>query len=540
MLQLKPKKLSDLAESLLWLEGKPFSLNEYPFYRTIYNGRYKSTLLMCGRQVGKSTSIANFIITESIAIPFFREYYISPSKEQTLMFSNTRLGKTLAYSPLIKKYWQSPEHADRVLHRSYTNGSENAFTYACDDADRARGYSADRCSFDEFQDMNYDAVVPVVTACMKNSKYRFELFAGTPKTMENAIQFVWERSTQSEWCMKCSGCGRWNFVQSEKSLGKHGPICLNPRCGKGLDPRVGQWVDMKKPEIDAKTGTLQQLTKGFHIPQPIMPENIALCFEGDSARQAIAQSRWDDILRDMSNYTASKFRNEVLGVSDAQGTRLISLEELKALCTGAELSRTPDYQKLEGITLTVAGVDWSGGGTTGVSRTVLWVWGYDRNHQKLRCLYYRIYPGNNPVDDVADIAQVCEAYGVSMVVGDAGEGALANATLRQRLGAHRCAMVQYGSQSKPMQWNGVDRYMADRTTLIDNFLMALKQQRAIYPPYLQAKAAIDDVLNVYEEVTHTGKKVWRHSPMLPDDALHAQLFGWIAWKLAIGDASFYQ
>src|SRR4051812_5140255 len=105
MLLNRPLRLSEVAERLLYLEGAPFSLRDYPMYTAIYDGRFRSTLLMCGRQVAKSTSLANFIIAESAAIPFFREYYVSPSKEQTLIFSNTRVGKTLSYSPLIKKYY---------------------------------------------------------------------------------------------------------------------------------------------------------------------------------------------------------------------------------------------------------------------------------------------------------------------------------------------------------------------------------------------------------------------------------------------------
>ena len=484
---------------------------------------------MCGRQVAKSTSLANFIIAESVSIPFFREYYVSPSKEQTLIFSNTRVGKTLSYSPLIKKHFQSPEHADRVLHRSYTNGSENAFTYACEDADRARGFSADRVSYDEFQDMLFDAVVPVINSCMKNSDYRFETYAGTPKSMESSIQFVWDKSSQSEWVMKCEGCGKYNFVVSEKSLGKHGPICL--KCGHILNPRTGQWIDMKK----AENGKAHSV-KGFHIPQPIMPMNIPACFT-DTERQENAQSRWDDILRDRDMYSGAKFRNEVLGVSDAIGRRLISLEELEALCEGPSISPFPSTN-LAGVSVTVAGVDWSGGGTSGVSRTVLWIWGFTPGDQKLRTLYYRVYPGNNAVTDVDDIARICQTYSVALVIGDAGEGALPNATLRDRLGAHRVTMVQYGAQAQPMKWN-IDRYLADRTTLIDNYLMFLKRKAAAFPPREEAREAIKDILNVYEEVTISGRKVWRHSPQLPDDCLHAQIFGWVAYKIVMQDLKFY-
>jgi hypothetical protein len=86
-------------------------------------------------------------------------------------------------------------------------------------------------AYDEFQDMLYDAVVPVMNACMKNSNFRFETYAGTPKTMEASIQYLWEKSTQSEWVMKCTGCSKYNIVDLGESLGRSGPICLH--CGKG-------------------------------------------------------------------------------------------------------------------------------------------------------------------------------------------------------------------------------------------------------------------------------------------------------------------
>jgi hypothetical protein len=527
-----PLLLSQVAERLLWLDGKKFSLNDYPQFRAIYNGQFRSTLLMCARQVSKSTSLANFMVAESVARPHFRSYYISPTKEQTLIFSNTRLGKVLSYSPLVKKHYQSPEHADRVLHRAYTNGSENAFTYACDDADRARGFSSDRCLYDEFQDMLYESVVPVVNECMANSDYRFETYAGTPKTMEASIQYLWDRSTQSEWVMKCGGCGKYNYVVSEKSLGKRGPICL--KCGHYLNPREGQWVDMKPPDSDPNVRQI----KGFHISRPIMPKDVPCACPSDAKSQDKAIERWNDVLNKLTFYSPAKFRNEVLGVSDAIGTRLISLEELEALCTGPAIKEAPT-PNAEGVTTHFAGVDWSGGGTTGISRTVLWIWGWRPNEQKLQTMFYKIFPGNNPVQDVDAIVHYCLAYNVAMVVGDAGEGALANATLREKLGMHRAVQVQYGSQAKPMQWNGVDRYMADRTTLIDNFIMIMKRQGVILPPKEQVRDPIKDILNEYEEVTTAGKKVWRHSPSLPDDSLHAMLFGWVAFKIIMGDLKFY-
>ncbi len=71
----------------------------------------------------------------------------------------------------------------------------------------------------------------------------------------------------------------------------------------------------------------------------------------------------------------------------------------------------------------------------------------------------------------------------------------------------------------------------------------LKNKAIIYPNARQMAVPIQDVLNEYEEMT-TGiggasRKVWQHSPTAPDDALHAQVFAWLAMKVIQGDLQMY-
>jgi hypothetical protein len=68
--------------------------------------------------------------------------------------------------------------------------------------------------------------------------------------------------------------------------------------------------------------------------------------------------------------------------------------------------------------------------------------------------------------------------------------------------------------------------------------MVLKRGGVIYPRITYMTEAIKDVLNLYEEVTMSGKKVWRHAPTLSDDAFHAQLFAWLAAKIVCMDLKF--
>jgi hypothetical protein len=274
----------------------------------------------------------------------------------------------------------------------------------------------------------------------------------------------------------------------------------------------------------------------------------------DLKNQELAQKRWGRILEKHEAYPPSKFKNEVMGVSDAVGTRLISKEELEGMCQPYDISDFPAsnllMQDLKGI---VAGVDWSGGGMANTtSRTVLWVWGITQGGQlhshRLKTLYYKVYPETNPISGgvIDHICEICDRYNVTLVFGDAGEGALANANLRERLGPHRAMQVQYrgsssgggGTNVRPFYWNKLDRFLADRTTMIDHYFMFLKRQGVIFPNIRQMQIPIKDLLNEYEEVTASGRKVWRHAPSQPDDCLHAQIFGWMAAKYMTMDPLF--
>lgn len=526
---------SEIAQALFHVEGKPFSLEHYPTYPAIYDGNYNRLLLKTARQVAKSTSIAAFMIAESISRSHFKSYYVSPTQEQTRKFSHTRVAKILAYSPELRRQFVGPESIDNVLLRMLRNGSEIAFTYASDDPDRARGYSADRVAFDECQEIQFDSVIPVIEECMANSNYAYSMYAGTPKTMENTMEFLWDLSTQTEWCIRCESCSKSTFIDGVKSITLKGPACLC--CGKLINPRLGRWVDMKP---NAKI-------KGFHISQPIMPENVPASWRTSDSFYQKSIERWERILYKRDTWGDVQFLNECIGVSTSTGARLLTREILEGLCDSDNvMTRLPAPAALNGITRVVAGVDWSGGGQEikgmeGLlkSRTVMHIWG-DLGDGRLKSLYYKIFPPGHMTGCIDEIVTLCNAWGVQLICGDSGEGALANALLRDKLGHHRVIQARYLALSKPIFWNQPTlTYHVDRTTMIDNYASFLIHGKAVFNHLPQMDPAIKDLLNVYEETTTQGRKVWRHSPVSPDDCLHAQLFAWLAWRVVSTDMSFY-
>lgn len=521
---LGPYTKSQVAQSLLWLDGRPYSLADYPFLPAIFDTGKREVLLKTSRQISKSTTCASEMITESAAHNHYRTLYVAPSKEQTSKFSNTRLSKIIHYSPLIRDHYVDASQPNNVLLQILRNGAEMALSYAWDDPDRVRGISADHEFVDEVQDILYEAVIPVIKECMSNSDFGLMTYAGTPKSMENTIEYLWQQSTRSEWIIQCESCGSWQFIETVKSIGKKGAVCL--KCDKYLNVRNGKWYDFA-PEAKIR---------GFHVSQPMLPRNNEI------------PSRWERILEKLETYSSTLFKNEVLGISDAIGTRFISEEELVAMCEDYYVDLPIPASVLRNVKLIVGGVDWAGNAEGYKSRTVAWVWGLMPDY-RLKTLYYKIFPEANAIETVNEVAEIFNKCNCRYVIGDAGEGAVANSDLRNKLGAHRVGQAQYGGGAgftRLIAWSKQGtRFLVNRTAAIDSYMLWLKKQGVIFPNVRQMATPIQDILNEYEETTKSGqggtsRKVWRHAPTAPDDCLHAQIFGWLALKVVQGDLEFYE
>lgn len=538
-----PIRGSNWVESHLTLDGKPFSLQHYPFYRDVYDQVHQVVLMKTARQVAKSTGISNWMVQDSCLRPFWRELFVAPTFEQTQRFSQSRYGRVLSLSPRLRGRWVAQDETSRVLYKAFKNGSETVLSYASDNPDRIRGVTADEIFYDEVQDIVYDEVIPVVAEVMSNSDYKFERFCGTPKTMENTIEKLWQWSTQTMWAIRCDACGKYSVLNTVKCLGRQGPICVP--CGAYVNVRNGVWIDTRTYE----PGYTGKRIKGYHISQFMLPRNVPASMPNDAKAQELAQRRWDAILAKYNTYPVSKFKNEVIGLSDSVGARLITKEELQTFCSDRPMLETPTGKRR--YDYIAAGVDWSGGGAEGNSRTALYIWGVnhgDGMHRlKLDTLYFKVFPENNPISGgiLEEIITKCVQFGVHLVIGDAGGGALANNHMSAALGVTRARQMQYRSMSgqsagkPPFYWNKLDRYMAEKTTMIDHFLVYVKNGGVTYPVATQMDEVFRHMLSLYEDVSPgTGQKIWRRTAGEPDDALHAQVFGWVAANILVGNPLF--
>ena len=518
-------KRSDLVQKLIYLDGRPFRLKGYEPHYAFYNSPSDKIILMCGRQVAKSTTLANFMIAQSVAVPQYKSLFVAPSKEQSSKFSNTRVMKSMMYSPLIKKYFIDAKRTNSVMTRMLTNGSEMYFTYCIDDPDRARGISADVVYYDEVQSMMLREIVPVINECMGASPHKKNVFCGTPLSAENDIEMMWQESNMMEWIVHCPKCDRWNIL-GLNNLGDTCVICANTSCKKPLDVRQGQWF-ATNPE-----GTFD----GYHIPQIAMYYNVG------------TPKAYQQILNKRRDYAESKFLNEVMGVSDALGARLISFDNLAALCnpnlTMCDSGPTPEAA--EGTMMYVAGIDHGGyGHTSEHSRSALTIYGVSLDNTKCEVVFGKIYKTGHPMQDIQDIARICNNFSIQMAVADEGGGALANAELRNILGIHRVVGCRYGASHGGIKWadnSPTPSYHVDKTLLVDQLMQTIMYKQIEFPSlHLMDKPNefFQDILSEFEETTPTGRRIWKNSPLRPDDWLHANAYAWLAAKIVTGQVQAY-
>jgi hypothetical protein len=262
-------------------------------------------------------------------------------------FSDERLRAVIADSPILLQMTgagiKGKHEVQNVLTKRWLNQSKILLRSVYKNADRVRGIPADVLGVDELQDVLTDNL-PVIEETLFASSLDggpVSVYAGTPKSYENAIEFYWSRySTQNEWMVRCDGCTYWNCIEV-RNIGPTGLVCT--KCGREVNPVDGkaQWV---------RFGGTDREWEGFHLSQPI-------AIYSSRHQPDVFQRKWAGLLEKKKRYTPARLQNEVMGRSHDAGTKPVTLEEVRR-CALSEyhIMREPSRAIQSGHSW--AGVDW--------------------------------------------------------------------------------------------------------------------------------------------------------------------------------------
>ena len=499
---------SDYAEKILYLEGKPFSVAAVPYMVPIINCDAEKSILMTGRQVGKSTTLSATILVEQTAIPHYRTLYVAPRNDQVTQFSGDRLSQMIAHSPYIQGNFINNKMIQQSHAKQFTNGSMTFLRSCFLSADGIRGLSANSIFIDEIQDILIDNL-PVINECSSRKTPKRTMYTGTPKSFDNTIQKLWEQSSMHYWAIKCPHCCHWNVPIKEENLGIEWLQCA--KCKKQIDAIAGEYVAMYPDRSFV----------GFHISQAMVAGVKALGIPWSRLREKV-----DDPL-----YGTSKLYNECLGFSYDVGSKLVSETELFACCDEEtvcfSLQRKAEWQ----VYTVCAGIDY--GVINGNTKTVLTIGGLD-NEGNLRIFFSKKFAvDQDPISQLDEIVGYIRAAGVSVICADRGGGSLANSVLRRKLPRIAVHEIEYKAKVlSGMQYNkDAMSWMTDRTRAMGGVVLDIKSRKFVFPCRESMSSFFPDILTLtcdYNEKLRNFQIT--RGLNCPDDFAHSLVYLRIAAK----------
>lgn len=494
MSKVKP---SFLASKIIHLDGSNLSLAGRDYLLPIYDSGYKNIILKCGRQVEKSSSLRHIALTRSVAKPFLRSLYVSPSQSQTSDFAK-ELEKLIEGSPYIKQHFTSNSLVNQMLEKQFTNGSTMKLRSAYLTADRCRGISVQDLYIDEIQDFLMHNL-PVIEECQSHFPNEARrVYSGTPKSFNNPIETIWKDSSQNEWLVKCSGCNYHNNLGID-NIGSEGLICS--KCGKMINSQDGFWVSHKP----------KALFQGFRISQLMVPF-----------------SAWHKIIEKFERYSTAKFHNEVLGLSyDSSEVPITEREMFEASDKNFPMmqSKTQKYASYPMF----MGIDW-GTSEEQKSKTVVTV-GFFRTPNLFQYVYCKKF-GEREKDPLYQLEEIIKIFGrfkCQLVCCDFGFGHVQNKILQDRIGYDKVVVVCYSqNQKQNVTWNKTaNMFVVSKPKLMSNVFSGVKLGTIKFfrwEDMLETNLK-DDWLNIsteYDERSRTTKYI--HGQGYPDDGFHSCLY----------------
>lgn len=480
------------CENFVYLDGQPISFTGRPYLPAIYTAPRRNLVLRCSRQTEKSTFLVNTILHTACTQPGAKILFVCPRQEQARAFSHFRLLPAIKQSPIIRRclVGRRPRRLP-ITDLTFANRSTLHVRAAYLSADACRGLSADLLLVDEFQDIAAGHL-PVLQETLSHAQCGRTILTGTPKSVDNHLEAMFNQSTAHEWQMTCPGC-QATVLPDDRALGPQGIVC--PQCQAELDPTQGHWQP-RNPT--ASWGD------GFWISHLMVP--------------------WlnlDELRERQRTYDPALFKNECLGLPTTLGDHIVTREQLEQCCGDYPMATARKSLPAGGGEL-VAGIDWGGGAN---SRTVVVIGGMDRSYRFQTMHLARFAAREEPDEVLRQVAQLLQRFSIKWIAADGGgNGHVYNRLLLQaRKAAGGLYAILYSDADHKPQPDGIlMKWSVGRSPSIGALFTRIKNRQVLFPRVAEVGSFLDEICcETAEYDEHLRSVRYTHPDTQPDDTLHA-------------------
>src|SRR6185312_3549492 len=477
-----PQDIVKFVEKFRIIKGKLFSFKDREYLYEMYRDPAKEKYIVKGRQTEITEFAINWLLYQLLTHPNSVGLYASDRDQHVKVFSRDRLRKGAIWNSKLLRSFVKEENERYV---EFTNGSVLHMISGWDDFEEARSLAVDFAVIDEIQSLNVSAI-PVLRESLSKSEYGLLTVIGTGSDYGDDWWQMWHRGSQKEW-----------------------------------NSQTKKW-DAKNPESDG--------ISSYRISQYMVP---------DISNVEIEKKKKGSPPR----YIAT----EIEGQWHKGARRPLTTKEMMTLFD-RNLDLTPAEEVNHNLPIYV-GIDW-GGGTQ--AHTVVWIWKLvNENVPRFKLLHLEKIDDPSTENQADRAIELIRRFEVDQVVMDAGGGTRQVEKLSKTFGS-RIFKVNYRyDAANPVEiFRKEHRLNCDRTWIIETIIDLIKrpEPNANYPdgipkihlPYKDPEKTewiIDNFTCIEAETSNAGGKEfvkYVHPESMPDDALHAAGYAYLAWVVHQG------
>lgn len=479
VLPTTPDNLIDWTTHVRKIRGMNFSFEGRDYLKQIYGDSNKRIMIVKPRQMEITEFALNWLLFNLDKNQHSVGLYLTDRQSHVSVFSKLRLqNRAIGESPILQSLVNKKSNVSLL---TFKNGSQLWMYSAWPDFEQARSIPVDFAVVDEIQSTNVEAI-PVMEEALSKSRFGKFLYIGTGSVIGDSWWNLWHKGNQQEW-----------------------------------DDSKKIWT-AKNPSSEISS---------YHLTQYVAPW---------ISKEKLAYNR--------SVYTPSRFANEVEGWWYGGASKPLTESEMR-FCFNKNISlQAPDEVDYSHGDLYL-GVDWGGGAK---AFTIPWIWQCVENKIPIfRLIYVARIEERSTEKQAKMIASLIDAYKIKQGVMDAGGAPYQVQKIEEQypgtmIKCHYIQRPENPFEEKPDE----NMILADRTWTIESVIDLIqrpmideKHPQGIPRMYIPASDPqkvewiIDHFTAIQGETVQlsSGKTYTRctHPEELPDDALHACNYAYLAW-----------